>query len=144
MNKSSTLSYQIEELNDLLRDPIIIRMVTIVNLSRLSILELLEYDINRQDISKAFAKDIIAFDTTTTTMSSALTVREIATIIDIGGDDYLGLLNAKVKLTELGIYILETVERSQIPQISKGDPSLFRSAQNIINISDFPNQFSRP
>lgn len=77
-------------------------------------------------------------------MSSALTAREIATIIDIGGDDYLGLLNAKVKLTELGIYILEIVERSQIPQISKGDPSLFRSAQNIINISDFPNQFSRP
>lgn len=51
-----------DRLTKLLRDPIVIRIVTVLDIVSLSILELLEYGISRKDVSYALANDIVMFD----------------------------------------------------------------------------------
>ena len=48
-----------EEITQLLQDPIIVRVVTFIDIARLSILELLEYDLTRQDIKHALVSGVI-------------------------------------------------------------------------------------
>jgi monomeric isocitrate dehydrogenase len=48
-----------DRLTKLLRDPIVIKIVTVLNVVSLSILELLEYGITRKDISQSLAEGIL-------------------------------------------------------------------------------------
>ena len=96
-------------LEDLLRDPIIIRIVTILNISSLSILELLEYELSRKDINRAMAKGVIAFDKSTLPADAAVDKNVLGS-----SDYYFKFLSSKVRLTELGIYILDTIEGNKL------------------------------
>jgi hypothetical protein len=84
-----------DRLTALLKDPIVIKIVTILDVVSLSVLELLEYGISRKDVSKSLANEIIEFD------KSVLVYY------------FYNFLNSKVKLTELGLYILETIKGEQ-------------------------------
>ncbi len=89
----------------------ILRLVTVVYLTSLSILELLEYNFSRKDISRALAKGVIKFD-----KSSSLppapegTSKEVIYHVPETGDYYFGLLSSKVRLTEVGLDLLEAIE----------------------------------
>lgn len=93
----------------LLRDPIILRIVTVVNLASLSILELLEYGFNHENINAALSKGVIAIDKST--LLSGLAHAEKMSF-DYP-DYYLKFLSSKVRLTELGLYILETIKATE-------------------------------
>jgi len=93
-------------LDELLADPIVIRIVEILNLASLSILELLEYGLSRHDINRAFSKGVIAFDRSTLPSEASTVENDVL----ISSDFYFKFLSGKVRLTELGIFILETVE----------------------------------
>lgn len=111
-------------IEELLRDSSITRIVTLVNLSSQSILELLEYGISRQDINLALARGVVAFDKSSIRVESP---DNESSVLEKGEDYYFRFLNNKVRLTKLGIYILETIEQNQVPLASKDDPSLLRS-----------------
>ena len=49
-------------ITELLKDPIIIRIVRILDITSLSILELLEYDLSRNDVNHALNSDVIEVD----------------------------------------------------------------------------------
>jgi hypothetical protein len=51
-----------DRLTKVLNDPVIIRIVTVLDIISLSVLELLEYGISRKDVSYALANEIIMFD----------------------------------------------------------------------------------
>ncbi len=108
-----------DALSELVNDPVILRLVTVVNLTSLSILELLEYNFSRNDISRGLAKGVIKFD-----KSSSLppapegTSKEVIYHVLETGDYYFGLLSSKVRLTEVGLYLLETIEA----QTARGGP----------------------
>lgn len=103
----------VETITKLLKDPIIVRVVTILDIASLSILELLEYNLNRQDVSYALTKGVIQIDKAT------LPPAQIASSEDffVAGDTYYyQYLNSKVRLTELGNYLLECIKDSQTEQ----------------------------
>lgn len=100
-----------DALSELLNDPVMIRVVTVVNLASLSILELLEYGFTRKDINRAMAKGVIEFDkppmpSTPETKGKGNVAHHILET----GDYYFELLSSKVKLTRLGLYVLEIIE----------------------------------
>jgi hypothetical protein len=104
-----------DRLTALLKDPIIIKIVTVLDVVSLSILELLEYEISREDVSYALANEVITFD------KSALVHTDISTNFPLTEQDiiasvdyyFYNFLNSKVKLTELGLYILDTLKGEQ-------------------------------
>jgi hypothetical protein len=51
-----------DQLTKLIRDPIIIRIVSELGIASLSILELLEYNLTRKDINYALLKGVIVVD----------------------------------------------------------------------------------
>jgi hypothetical protein len=114
-------------LDNLLRESAILRIVTVLNLASLSVLELLECQITRQDINKALAQGVIAFDES---VSAAVNPNAVSNILEEGGDYYVRFLSNKVRLTELGSYILETIEPEQ-ERISSTSPTLSRSDSSI-------------
>lgn len=115
-------------IEELLRESVITRIVTLVNLSSQSILELLEYGLSRQDINIGLARGVVAFDKTS---SIAQSPANESSVPEEGSDYYFRFLNKKVRLTELGIYILEIIEQSQLPLMSRDDPSLHKSDQDL-------------
>lgn len=78
------------------------------------------------DVNFSMANGVIAYDITTKRVSS----EETALGIPISEDYYYNFLNSKVKLTELGLYILDTIKcdhyesNSPFPnhQMSSDDP----------------------
>ncbi|MDQ6862601.1 MAG: hypothetical protein M3044_02135 [Thermoproteota archaeon] len=58
-------------LTELIRNPVIVRIVSILVLASLSILELLEYNLERRDISYALSEGVIAIDKTNSASSSS-------------------------------------------------------------------------
>ena len=113
-------------LSKLMSRPVIIRIVTILDITSLSILELLEYGLTMNDINFSMANGVIVYDKTTKRIIS----EETALGIPLSGDYYYNFLNSKVKLTELGLYILDTIKsdhsesNSPFPnhQMSSDDP----------------------
>ena len=110
-----------DRLTKLLRDPIVIKIVTVLDVVSLSILELLEYGITRKDISQSLAEEIITFDKSTIIhddVSSNFPLTE-KDIIASGDYYFYNFLNSKVKLTEIGLFILDTirgeVDRTKVP-----------------------------
>ena len=49
-------------LTELIRNPVIVRIVSILDLASLSILELLEYNLERREINYAMSEGVIAID----------------------------------------------------------------------------------
>ncbi|AFU58964.1 hypothetical protein Ngar_c20320 [Candidatus Nitrososphaera gargensis Ga9.2] len=117
----STIPLDHDALSGLLSDPVMIRVVTVVNLASLSILELLEYGFTRKDVNRAMAKGVIEFDKPATlsapeTMSKSGVVQHVLET----GDYYFGVLSSKVKLTKLGLYMLEIIEADTQSAIAEG------------------------
>ena len=112
-----------DRLTRLLRDPIVIKIVTVLDVVSLSILELLEYGIARKDISQSLAEEIIKFDKSTIIHNDVsgnfpLTEKDIIA----SGDYYFyNFLNSKVKLTELGLFILDTIREEVDTKVPPGD-----------------------
>ncbi|HEU4467882.1 MAG TPA: hypothetical protein VFR61_02450 [Nitrososphaeraceae archaeon] len=96
-------------LSELFSRPIIVRIVTILDISSLSILELLEYGLTLKDINFSMANGVIAYDKATKRDSSEVS----ALGIPLTGDYYYNFLNSKVKLTEIGLYILDSIKSNQ-------------------------------
>ena len=100
-----------DALSALLQDPVMIRIVTVLNRASLSILELLEYDVTRSDINRAMARGVIEFEKAPMLpILEAPGRTEITQRILETGDYYFGLLSKKVKLTEVGLHILDIIE----------------------------------
>jgi hypothetical protein len=100
-------------LTELIRNPVIVRIVSILDLASLSILELLEYNLDRRDINYAISEEVIAIDKTNSPSSlSQLNPTDMMREDNIllRGDSYFyNFLNSKVRLTELGLYILDSI-----------------------------------
>lgn len=120
-------------LTELIRDPIIVRIVSVLDVASLSILELLEYNLTTNDVNRALAKGVVSFDKSTLPMGE----------IDVGnlpafGDYYFRFLNSKVKLTDLGLYVLETIKSGQTsPQKEPVD-----QVKGPVDLPDFKNPLS--
>jgi hypothetical protein len=91
--------------------PVIIRIVTVLDVTSLSILELLEYGLSLEDINYSIENRVISFDKPTKQLNSE---KFSALGIPITGDYYYNLLKSKVKLTEVGLYILESIKGDQL------------------------------
>src|SRR5574342_917973 len=104
-------------LSNLMSKPIVVRIVTILDITSLSILELFEYGLTLKDINFSMANGIIAYDKETKRISN----EETALGIPLTGDYYYNFLNSKVKLTEIGLYILDTIKSNQTEKSSVTD-----------------------
>jgi hypothetical protein len=101
-----------EQITKLLRDPIIVRIVSVLDIASLSILELLEYDLTRNDINHALSNGVIAIDKSAASSSAYEDKQPIEDLnILVTGDFYFhNFLNSKVKLSDVGLYILESIK----------------------------------
>ncbi len=99
-----------EQLTKLLRDPIIVRIVSILDIASLSILE---YNLTRKDINYALSSGVIAVDKSAA--GSSMAYQDTSHIqnlnILVSGDFYFhNFLSSKVKLTGVGLSILESIK----------------------------------
>ncbi len=90
--------YSDEDIKSLLEDSVIVKIVNVSNKASLSILELLEFGLSLKEINHALANGIIEFDKTVDVYQGT------------GGDYYFEFLNSKIKLTKLGLYLLEYIQ----------------------------------
>ena len=101
-------------LTELIRNPVIVRIVSILDVASLSILELLEYNFERREINYAFSEGVIAIDkkdSPSTSSQPNTTGRIHEENLLLGGDSYFyNFLNSKVRLTELGLYVLDSIK----------------------------------
>src|SRR6266540_2512864 len=114
-NMSDRVQIDMGVITELMRNPIIVRIVTILDITGLSILELLEYGLTLKDINYSMAKAVIRYDKPTRPFGSE---ESSALGIPLTGDYYYNFLNSKVKLTEIGLYILESIKGSQLERKS--------------------------
>ena len=128
-------------LTELIRNPVIVRIVSILDLASLSILELLEYNLERREINYALSEGVIAIDKTTSPSSSSeLHTTEMIQEDNmlLRGDSYFyNFLNSKVRLTELGLHILDSIKED----LSKKELPVNQA--NQFDLSSF-NPPSRP
>ena len=97
-------------MTELTRKPIIVRIVSILNITSLSMLELFEYGLALKDVNYSMANGVIIYDKP----KRPLAIEETSALgIPLTGDYYYSFLNSKVKLTELGLSILESVKSVQ-------------------------------
>ena len=87
-------------LTELIRNPAVVKIVSILDVVSLSILELLEYNLDRREINYDLSEKVIAIDKRTTS-SPASSI--------LSGDYYYDFSSSKVRLTELGLYMLESI-----------------------------------
>ena len=72
----------------------------------LSILELLEYDLSRNDINHVLSNGVIAIDKSTSSAYSSDIHTDYGNILVSGDYYFYNFLNSKVKLTDIGLCIL--------------------------------------
>ena len=111
-----TITIGSDQLTKLIRDPIIVKIVSILDIASLSILELLEYNLTRKDINYALLNGVIAVDKSTASSSTAYEDTQPIQDLNIlvSGDFYFhNFLSSKVKLTDVGLYILDTIKGGQ-------------------------------
>jgi hypothetical protein len=135
-NPTTAVPLNHDALSNLLNDLAIVKTVEVVNLAKLSILELLECGLTCKDIGRALSKGVIDFE------RPLETIENIVTAIDIleAEQYYLPeLLNSKVGLTKLGLYILEVTEESSRQQQTPRtvDDLLHHTQAFGNNVSDF-------
>lgn len=95
----------ITQRNKLLLDPIIKRIVVVLDIASLSILELLEYDLTRKDMSHALANEVIEVD-----KASKEKMMHMRNDLVSGDSYFYDFLNSKVRLTEMGMSLLEEIK----------------------------------
>jgi hypothetical protein len=100
---------------ELMRNQIVVRIVSILDITNLSILELLEYGLTLRDVNYAMANGVVCYDKPTKSLVSEETS---ALGIPLTGDYYYNFLNSKVKLTDLGLYILDSIKGELLQQKS--------------------------
>ena len=109
-----TSQTDLDTITNLLQDPVIIRIVTVLDVVNLSILELLEYGLSRINISYALGSGVIEIDKTTLPAIPATSAPEDSfPPLDIY---YFQLLSSKVHLTKLGLFLLDSLKESQAGQ----------------------------
>lgn len=101
-------------LTELMNRPIIIRIVSILDITSLSILELREYGLTLNEINYSMANGVISYDKPRNEFEGEIS----ALGIPLSGDYYYEFLNSKVKLTELGLFILDSIKSNQLPHQS--------------------------
>lgn len=101
-------------LTELMNRQIIIRIVSILDITSLSILELREYGLTLNEINYSMANDVISYDKPRNEFEGEMS----ALGIPLSGDYYYEFLNSKVKLTELGLFILDSIKGNQLPHQS--------------------------
>jgi hypothetical protein len=102
-----------EAIAELLQDPGIVRIVTVLDISHLSILELLEYGLTRRDVDHALIVGVIEMNRRT------LPSMEVTTIegMFVSGEVYFQqLLSSKVHLTKLGEFLLGCIKGCETEQ----------------------------
>ncbi|HEY7082787.1 MAG TPA: hypothetical protein VH500_24100, partial [Nitrososphaeraceae archaeon] len=100
----------LEQITKFLKEPIIVRIVRILDISSLSILELLEYDLTRKDINHTLSNGVIKIDKSASSTTSSYEDNNNRNVL-ISGDYYFyNFRNSKMKLTEIGLQILESVK----------------------------------
>ena len=102
MTMSENIPIDETHLTELIRNPTVVRIVSILDLASLSILELLEYNLDPREINYTLSERVIAAD--------KLTISSPASNILLSGDYYYNFLSSKVRLTELGLYILDSIK----------------------------------
>jgi hypothetical protein len=107
---SERLPIDLAALTVLMRSPIILRIVSILNITSLSILELFEYGLTLKDVNYSMANGVIIYDKPKRPLGTEETS---ALGIPLTGDYYYSFLNNKVKLTEVGIHILDSIKGNQ-------------------------------
>ena len=105
-----TKTTDLEQITKFLKDPIIIRIIRILDISSLSILELLEYDLTRKDINHAISNGVIKIDKSSRSVSAYEDDNNKRNILVSGDYYFYNFLNSKVKLTEVGLQILESLK----------------------------------
>ena len=86
-------------------------MLLSLDITSLSILELLEYDLTRKDINHALSNGVIKIDKSASSADSAYEDDNNKRNMLVSGDYYFyNFLNSKVKLTEIGLQILESIK----------------------------------
>lgn len=108
---SEGLPTDMNTITGLMRKPIIIRIVSILDVTSLSILELLEYGLTLDDINYSMTNRVISYEEPRIVLVaedySGLGIHETP-------DYYYNSLRNKVKLTEIGLYILESLKGDQM------------------------------
>jgi hypothetical protein len=113
------LPIDMNSLTELMRRPTIIKIVSILDITSLSILELIEYGLTLKDVNYAMANGVIRYDK----IFRPINDEEYKALgIPMTGDYYYNHLNSKVKLTEIGLYILETIKANQLGNKSSSAP----------------------
>src|SRR5574341_2485763 len=108
---SERLPIDLHTITELMRKPVIIRIVTILDITSLSILELMEYGLTLKDVNYSMANGVIRYNK----ISKPMNNEEYRALgIPLTGDYYYNYLNSKVKLTEIGLYILESIKTNQL------------------------------
>lgn len=107
--------FTFQEVTNLLRDPVIIRVVTVVDISSLSVLELLECGLSRNDIKYALTKGVISFVWSPPYTSSSEFYRPLEIITEfadilVSDEAYYNSLRSKVVLSKLGLFILDCIK----------------------------------
>ena len=111
-----TITIDSDQLTKLIRDPIIVRIVSVLDIASLSILELLEYNLTRKGINYALLNGVIAVDKSAASSSTAHQDTQGIQDLNIlvSGDFYFhNFLSSKVKLTDVGLYILESIKGTE-------------------------------
>jgi hypothetical protein len=96
-------------LTKLLNDASIIRIVTIVDITSLSILELFEYEISFRDIVYSLVNGVITYDNS----AAISTTEESLLAVPTNPHHYYAFVRRKVKLTAIGLYILESLKKER-------------------------------
>ena len=101
-----------QTLAKLLANPLIVRMVTVLNITSLSILELLEYGFTRTDINHALRNGVLEGDNkmVPTRDSKSSPVEDFLITFD---QYYYQILSSKLHLSRLGLFLLECIEGCQ-------------------------------
>jgi hypothetical protein len=106
-----TKTTDLEQITTFLKDPIIVRIVRILDITSLSILELLEYDLTRKDINHVLSNGVIKIDKSASSSTASAYENDNQRNILVSGDYYFyNFLNSLVKLTEVGLQILESIK----------------------------------
>ena len=137
-----TITIDSEQLTKLIRDPLIVRIVSIIDVASLSILELLEYNLSRNDVNYALFNGVISVDKSAVSSSAYEHTQPIEDLnILVSGDYYFhNFLRSKVKLTEVGLYILESIKG--IAKEGNNDISLPKDVEER-NMDKFSNDIQR-
>src|SRR5688572_2646520 len=121
---SESIRLDNEALTKLFRDPVIVRVVSVLDIASLSILELLEYGLTRRDISWALSKGVIEFDKSTVAAKPEESPANVFAL----GDYYFSFLNNKVRLTEIGLHILYTIKSEQQEDKASRQPEFIQES----------------